>query len=63
MIKMCAFVISTRATMWPEVEKSIKKTDFSTPLRCARNDSKSAFIKLNWYNSSFGVDLVNRLLP
>ncbi len=27
-----------RATKWPEVEKSIKK-DFSTPLRCARNDT------------------------
>ncbi|MBN1547129.1 MAG: hypothetical protein JW902_10760, partial [Syntrophaceae bacterium] len=51
-----------RATEWPEVEKSIKKTDFSTPLNYARNESKSALIKLNWYYCTLSA-IVRSAMP
>jgi hypothetical protein len=38
-IKICAFVISTGGPRSGPKWRNLLKTDFSTPLRCARNDT------------------------
>ena len=41
------------ALCYLKLDGDIKNIDFSTPFRCARNDSKSAFIKSIWYKLLF----------
>jgi len=57
-IKICAYVISTEGPQSGPKWRNLLKTDFSTPLRCARNDPNKLIYYVKRHNTICGTPLL-----